>query len=108
MHAQLTDAAVGVGDVLVTGRQRGETYAKRLQRTAQGGSERPAQLVAAAHSEQGQGCEKHKVKTTLYCERMPLTYVRMVLRQHTTPELQRLFLHRKRILVPSKVRVRQG
>jgi hypothetical protein len=30
----------------------------------------------------------------------PLTYVGMVLRQHTTPELQHPFVHHKRILVP--------
>jgi hypothetical protein len=31
-----------------------------------------------------------------------LTYVRMIRRQHATPELQHLLTHRKRIRVPSK------
>ena len=39
---------------------------------------------------------------------MPLTYVRMVLRQHATPELQHPFLHRKRIRIPSKGYVRRS
>ncbi len=39
---------------------------------------------------------------------MPLTYVRMVRRQHATSELQHTFLHRKRIRVPSQRRVRLG
>jgi hypothetical protein len=40
--------------------------------------------------------------------RMLLTYVRMVPRQHATPELQHFFLHRKRFRIPSKVDVRQS
>jgi hypothetical protein len=35
--------------------------------------------------------------------KVALTYLRMVCRQHATPELQHLLKHRKRILVPSKV-----
>jgi hypothetical protein len=35
-----------------------------------------------------------------------LTYLRMVRRQHLTPELKRPFHHRKRIRVPSKRMVR--
>jgi hypothetical protein len=35
----------------------------------------------------------------------PLTYVGMVLRQHTTKELQHPFPHRKRILVPPELGV---
>jgi hypothetical protein len=34
------------------------------------------------------------------------TYVRMVLRQHAPPKLERIFSHQKSILVPPKVRVR--
>jgi hypothetical protein len=37
--------------------------------------------------------------------RAALTYVGMVRRQHVTKVLQHLFLHRKRIREPSKVRV---
>jgi hypothetical protein len=37
---------------------------------------------------------------------MPLTYVRMLRRQHATMELQHTFLHRKRICMSSKIRVR--
>jgi hypothetical protein len=37
--------------------------------------------------------------------RAALTYVRMIRRQHATKVLQHLFLHRKRIRVPSKLRV---
>jgi hypothetical protein len=37
-----------------------------------------------------------------------LTYVRMVRRQHATPELKHLLTHRKRIRVPSKFRVRRS
>ena len=39
---------------------------------------------------------------------MPLTYGRMVLRQHATKELQHPFLHRKRFVVPSEVGVRRS
>jgi hypothetical protein len=35
-----------------------------------------------------------------------LTYVRMVRRQHATPELKHPLKHRKRIRVPSKLKVR--
>ena len=40
--------------------------------------------------------------------RAALTYVRMVRRQHATPELQRLLAHRERIRMPSKRRVRRS
>jgi hypothetical protein len=40
--------------------------------------------------------------------RAALTYVRMVRRQHATPELQHLLTHRKSIRVPSKLKVRRS
>jgi hypothetical protein len=39
---------------------------------------------------------------------MPLTYRRMVLRQHATQELQHPLSHRKRIHVPSEIGVRRS
>ena len=35
----------------------------------------------------------------------PLTYVRMVLKQHATKEFKRIFKYRKRIRMPSKERI---
>jgi hypothetical protein len=42
---------------------------------------------------------KHRMQTIPPLE--TLTYLRMVRRQHATPELKRPFHHRKRIRVPS-------
>ena len=52
--------------------------------------------------------KKYKQGTLSQTNRIPLTYIRMILWKHAAFELQRLFPHLKRLVVSSKVRVRVG
>jgi hypothetical protein len=54
------------------------------------------------------GTERDNVKKSNQQTQSYHTYVRMVLRQHTTQKLKRLLLQRQSILMPLKITVRDG
>ena len=86
--------------------------AQRLARQMQGAGYVAATTAARAQVEEGLAWQKDGQKTRIgnlrahtisnITPQTPLTYVRMVLRQHATIKLQHTLPHRKRFLVPSE------
>jgi hypothetical protein len=108
-----------VGNIFVPWRQSCLPYAQSFTRGLQGARQSAGSLKTETDIVTSRGCNTVRSKKSRradgevlhtshiqqkqknnYSPHTPLTYVGMVLRQHTTLELQHPFSHRKRFLVP--------